>query len=276
MTRMIVICIFISVITPLIVPSTETMTRMIVMHIYFSTNALDRPWHRANDTDARNEKARKAYEALMTITIRKPTSPEFTQFSEEVKRTASELYPNVSYGDGQVNSFVGAFYDAVILYGLALNETLAANGNVSDGSAITQRMWNRTFEGITGMVYIDENGDRDSDFSLLDMDPQTGKFEVVANYYGVQQYYEPVPGKSIHWAGGRVNPPPDTPECGFDGSRCRDKEYFPTYAIVLLVLGSAMLVVLVTLLSVYRARFRDVLQRWCTGRSRDHMTFRLR
>ena len=47
----------------------------------------------------------------------------------------------------QVNSFVGAFHDAVLLYALALNETLASNGSISDGAAITRRMWNRTFEG---------------------------------------------------------------------------------------------------------------------------------
>lgn len=32
--------------------------------------------------------------------------------------------------------------------------------------------------GITGDVNIDENGDRIADYSLLDMDPETSKFEV--------------------------------------------------------------------------------------------------
>ena len=47
----------------------------------------------------------------------------------------------------QVNSFVGAFHDAVILYALALNETLEAGQSASNGTEITKRMWNRTFEG---------------------------------------------------------------------------------------------------------------------------------
>lgn len=34
------------------------------------------------------------------------------------------------------------------------------------------------FSGITGDVIIDSNGDRLSDYSLLDMDPETGMFEV--------------------------------------------------------------------------------------------------
>ena len=45
-------------------------------------------------------------------------------------------------------------------------------------------------------------------------------FQVVANYYGNRKDYEPVPTNRIHWAGGRLEPPPDTPKCGFDGSGC--------------------------------------------------------
>ena len=41
-------------------------------------------------------------------------------------------------------------HDAVILYSLAVNETLAENGDVTDGMAMTRKMWNRTFEGEHG------------------------------------------------------------------------------------------------------------------------------
>ena len=43
---------------------------------------------------------------------------------------------------------------------------------------------------------------------------------MVANYFGNKKQYEPVEGKTIHWAGGRTAPPPDIPECGFDGAKC--------------------------------------------------------
>lgn len=78
----------------------------------------------------------------------------------------------------QVNSFVGAFYDSVILYATALQETIEANGSETDGRNVTLRMWNRTIEGITGNLSIDDNGDRNADYSLLDMNPHTGYFEV--------------------------------------------------------------------------------------------------
>lgn len=36
----------------------------------------------------------------------------------------------------------------------------------------------RSVTGITGDVNIDENGDRIADYSLLNMNPETSKFEV--------------------------------------------------------------------------------------------------
>lgn len=78
--------------------------------------------------------------------------------------------------------------------------------------------------GITGHVRIDDNGDRDADYSVLDLDPITGKFEVVAHYYGLARVYSPVSGKKIHWPGGKDQPSPDVPRCGFLGNNpsCHD------------------------------------------------------
>jgi hypothetical protein len=47
-----------------------------------------------------------------------------------------------------VNSFVGAFHDAVLLYALAVNETLEAGIDPINGSEVTKRMWNKTFKGL--------------------------------------------------------------------------------------------------------------------------------
>ena len=57
----------------------------------------------------------------------------------------------------QVNSFVGAFHDAVILYALALNETLADGYNATDGAEITKRMWNRSFEGMYIIITVNSS-----------------------------------------------------------------------------------------------------------------------
>ena len=43
--------------------------------------------------------------------------------------------------------YAGAIYDAIYLYAIALNETLAAGGDKKDGQAIVHRMLNMEFEG---------------------------------------------------------------------------------------------------------------------------------
>lgn len=95
-----------------------------------------------------------------------------------------------------------------------------------NGTKIVSLMWNRTVHGITGDITMTANGDRVSDYSLLDMDPETGRFVVVANF--LQNKIEYVEGRKIHWSGNRVNPPADQPVCGFDGSLCPDKSELDT------------------------------------------------
>ncbi|XP_014488988.1 PREDICTED: atrial natriuretic peptide receptor 1-like [Dinoponera quadriceps] len=221
-----------------------------------SDNNSKEPWRVEDDTDERNEKARKAYQALLTVTARTPDNLEYLNFSREVKSLAQSKY-NFTFGNSSVSTFVTAFYDAVLLYALALKESLPKKpGEVNlDGGNLTRRMWGKSFKGITGDVNIDENGDRIADYSLLDMDPETSKFEIVANYYGANKTLEYIPGKQIHWAGGRLEPPPDTPTCGFDGSLCPDNS-LPGYAILSIVLMSSIVVVfIVGSVFVYR-RFR--------------------
>lgn len=72
--------------------------------------------------------------------------------------------------------------------------------------------------GITGQVRIDENGDRDADYSLNDFNYSTGKFQEVGKHTGSNKTFKPKPGISIHWPNGE--PPRDTPECGFHGKGC--------------------------------------------------------
>ncbi|XP_041984749.1 atrial natriuretic peptide receptor 1 [Aricia agestis] len=172
-------------------------------------------WATGDDRDAA---ARAAYEALLRVSLKLPTGDRFDEFADTVRLRARHHY-NYTFSDGEeVNFFIGAFYDGVYLLGMALNETLTEQGDLRDGRSITRRMWGRDFHGITGHVRIDENGDRDADYAILDLDPVTGKFEVVAFYHGLNSSYKAVAGKAIHWPGGRREPPPDKPRCGFLGN----------------------------------------------------------
>ncbi|KOX79706.1 Atrial natriuretic peptide receptor 1 [Melipona quadrifasciata] len=220
--------------------------------VELTDNNSREPWRVETDTEERNEKARKAYQALLTVTARTPDNVEYLNFSREVKSLAQTRY-NFTFGNNSVSTFVTAFYDAVLLYALALKESLPENpGRVNlDGGNLTRRMWGRSFKGITGDVNIDKNGDRIADYSLLDMNPDTSKFEIVANYYGANKTLQYIPGKRIHWSGGRSEPPPDTPTCGFDGSLCPDNS-LPAHAILSMVLSSIVVVLVVASVFIYR------------------------
>lgn len=119
------------------------------------------------------------------------------------------------YIDERLNSFTNPLNIPIKLTPGALMIPL-------NGTRITELMWNRTIQGITGDITMTENGDRVSDYSLLDMEPETGRFVVVANFIH-NRGIEYVEGTKIHWSGNRETPPADQPVCGFDGSLCPDK-----------------------------------------------------
>ncbi|XP_055610069.1 atrial natriuretic peptide receptor 1 isoform X2 [Uranotaenia lowii] len=220
------------------------------------TGSKDPPWMVESDSPERNQKAKNAYTALLQVVARQPEDEEYRRFSDEVKNITNTRF-NYTYEDDQpVSTFVTAFYDAVLLYAYALNDSITQLGEEKalrqpiNGTYMTHLMWKRTFKGITGNVTIDGNGDRVSDYSLLDLDPVSGKFEIVANYFqdGGLQFVE---GKEIHWSGGRLKAPPDRPACGFDNSLCPDKS-LPGYAILSLILGVCVVCMAIASILGYR------------------------
>lgn len=84
--------------------------------------------------------ARKAFEALLRVSLLQPTSPRFNQFAANVREIAEKEYGYTFFEGEEVNFFIGAFYDGVLLLGMVLNETLAENGSITDGADITRRM----------------------------------------------------------------------------------------------------------------------------------------
>ena len=122
--------------------------RILILLVFpsLSNIATLKPWYSENDTEENNNKSRRAYEALLTVTPYIPETEEYLNFSNQVKKIALEEF-NYTIAEEPVNPFVAAFHEAVLLYATALNETLEQCGSISNGSAITSRMWGRTFSG---------------------------------------------------------------------------------------------------------------------------------
>ncbi|TRY68878.1 hypothetical protein TCAL_15075 [Tigriopus californicus] len=180
-----------------------------------------KPWLNHKATDSENERAKKAFEAVLTVTASSSYTAEYENFSATVKRLSKRMF-NYDYPE-QVSSFVANFHDAVLLYATALREVVQEQGMEakSDGKLIVTKMWNRTISGVSGEVNIDGNGDRKADYALLDMDPVTGEFMTVGVYRGLNSTFELNDSRPIHWPNRQgLGPPLDEPNCGFDGSRC--------------------------------------------------------
>ncbi|XP_010875252.1 atrial natriuretic peptide receptor 3 isoform X2 [Esox lucius] len=162
------------------------------IELFNNTSYGNGSWKRGDKYD--NE-ARQAYSALNTVTLLRTVKPEFENFSLEVKRSIQKAgLPDCENCDN-INMFVEGFHDALVLYALALHEAIRNGFTKKDGAEITNRMWNRTFEGIAGQVSLDFYGDRYGDFSVMSMtNPEAGTYETVCNYFGVNESFQMLPG----------------------------------------------------------------------------------
>ncbi|XP_069121985.1 atrial natriuretic peptide receptor 1-like [Argopecten irradians] len=221
---------------------------VIFIRLFVGDDVGNMSWMR---NDAKDAKARIAYDSVLLVQPRRPESSEFLQFEQDVKNRSLQDY-NFVYGDIEVNIFITAFYDSFLIYAQILNETLTSGGSIRDGFNLTRRIWGRTFQGIGGTIAIDTNGDRDTDFSLLDMDTSTGEFEVVGNYFGELQQFKFVDGISIYWYQGK-GPPVNEPRCGFTGD-APECQTFELPAVTIAGIAFACVIVVLTIIAalVYR------------------------
>ncbi|XP_048580890.1 atrial natriuretic peptide receptor 1 isoform X2 [Nematostella vectensis] len=183
--------------------------------------------------DGRDAEACAAFEGLMDIGVYIPEdTPRYQSFENAVRNRMPE-FAGLGYkmpASAKVDVYAGFLHDAVLLYALALNSTLAAGGNITDGRTVARHMMNRSFVGVTGEVFIDENGDRTVAFQLRNH--QNRSLVKIANYFRVTDTLE-ILNNTIVWPGGGTNPPLGRPECGFDNELCTPAEIWKTIVYVL-------------------------------------------
>ncbi|KAL3318149.1 Nitrogen permease regulator 2 [Cichlidogyrus casuarinus] len=153
---------------------------------------------------------------------------------------------------------ITSFYDSVKLYTIALKEAIEKKLDINNPFDITKLMWNRSFTSVTDRVIrITENGDRKGDFALLDFDLETLSFKKVGTYTGSDGNYIPELEQQIDWI--REGPPPDTPACGFDGEKCRDKEQV-SLIVGLVMLGLSFITIVFAVLFIRHAKMKSDLK----------------
>ncbi|XP_029439074.1 atrial natriuretic peptide receptor 2 [Rhinatrema bivittatum] len=196
-----------------------------------NTRDTFKPWQNNQSQDHLME----AFKTVLVITYHEPQDPEYFQFQKKlIERARQEFGVELNYS--LMNFIAGCFHDGVLLYAMALNETLMEGKSKKDGIHIVQKIQDRKFQGITGLVSMDKSNDRDTDFNLWAMsDQNTGEYAVVGHYNGVTKQIN-WSGKPIQWVKGV--PPLDNPPCVFevDNLSCI-KSTLSTLAIVALGTG---------------------------------------
>ncbi|KAF0290085.1 Atrial natriuretic peptide receptor 1 [Amphibalanus amphitrite] len=119
---------------------------------------------------------------------------------------------------------VTGLYDSVIIYAWAVDQVLRSGGDPSNGVQVTRVIWNNTISGgISGIIKINSYGDRESDYTVTDINPSTGDWEEVAHWSGAEGVLIEV--HDVWWPGGGAAPA-NQPLCGYAGDRgpCRPLE----------------------------------------------------
>ncbi|XP_060916143.1 atrial natriuretic peptide receptor 1 [Labrus mixtus] len=221
-----------------------------------------RPWYRGDKDDFA---ARRAFRSVKVLTYLEPENPEYLQFVETLKDDAKKMF-NFNVSDSVYNLIAAGFHDGVMMYSQALNETLSEHRLASGsepgpepggvwrprGDSVTQRMWNRTFQGVTGSVEMDEFGDRQVDFAVWDMtDVESGEFQVVCLYNSSVKQLVMQSGRSFQWPGGET--PADIPECGFknDNPACLSRTVSMHQMVAIVICFVFVIIVTVTVF-IYR------------------------
>ncbi|XP_077992088.1 atrial natriuretic peptide receptor 2-like [Glandiceps talaboti] len=192
----------------------------------FTDRPLTRYWvptNRIPELEDKVEELEQAYRAMMHVTFDLPWADGFWQFLNQIIPNMANppFYLNVTEYDASV--MAGYLYDTVLLYAHAINRSMEYGQSVDDPYVLTDNMRDIDFEGITGHVIIDGEGDRRSKFILKDLQNNVFNwtiFRAVGSMDGMNYTFQRITNISIDWPGRDI--PKDSPRCGFHGEFCWD------------------------------------------------------
>lgn len=139
------------------------------------------------------------YESLFILTVHVPMTETYQQFADDVILKSRNEF-NTSFSLKDVNVILAGFHDSVLLYGKAVSETIEQGGDPKDGIEVTKRIWDRTFTNyLSGDIFINANGDKETDYTLKDFNAESLEMHSVINYSGREDKIVWVNLSAIHW-----------------------------------------------------------------------------
>uniref|UniRef100_T1JFG2 guanylate cyclase n=1 Tax=Strigamia maritima TaxID=126957 RepID=T1JFG2_STRMM len=208
--------------------------------------------------EASNFRIKKSLQSVVLVTAFLPdkTNSTFSHFFEELyNETAKEVESNSQ----EVNPVAIGFYDAITIYTQVINEMRNDLEDITNGFYVTNRLKNRTFYGRLGPIFIDKDGNRETDYSFLNYNPETELFEPIIHFNGTTKSFISHDSRGWRWPNGD-DAPPDTPTCGFDNSKCAATS-LPRYIVAIISLVIAFCVFGTIALFIYSGLQSDNLSR---------------
>jgi len=244
--------------------------------LYTSRNYLD-PYLSTLKTSLQIQ----AFRSVLKVTPTHPRNPEFKKVLAKIKEYSTKPpfcvpYHPIIFNDIEVPIHAYHAFDALMTYARALTEALKDGYDPRNGTAIMERIRNRSYHSVLGFdVFIDSNGDAEGNYTVVSMLPldssgsgraqddplhrstgrnyamqPVGYFQYNATSTSpsdlpIFRYFKPA--EPIQWPG--QGPPITEPPCGFVGEKCSHLSQPDWRSFVICTVSCIVLIVAIGLVS---------------------------
>ncbi|KAJ3607518.1 hypothetical protein NHX12_024569 [Muraenolepis orangiensis] len=172
-----------------------------------------------------SQAAIRAFDMTFIIGQKSYDGYEYYDFFERVyKKLKGRPFHSNLTSVKDVSPYAAYLHDAVLLYAMGLKEVIKEGKNPHNGRHVLKRLKNKhdiRFYGASGLVHFDEQGERNLDYSIYDLQhtDDSTKFVSILNFNAHTKDIRPTAKYAyVVWPKGK--PPSDNPECGFNNELC--------------------------------------------------------
>ncbi|XP_041124875.1 guanylate cyclase 2G-like [Polyodon spathula] len=184
---------------------------------------MDNFWKYSENSEA-VQTTLAAFESVFIVTLKSYGGFDYSDLVNQIyqRLKGPPFYSNLT-SEKEVSSYAAYLHDAVLLYATGVKKLIKAGKTSFRGRELVNSLKvNRVqLYGATGVVSLDESGERFMDYSVYDLQSfgNISKFVPVLHYDSIRNSISPTPEFSnIIWPNGQ--PVKDMPECGFNNNLC--------------------------------------------------------